>query len=362
MDHIFAVLRRIVFCWLISVTATAFGQIGGSGVFSVLKMPANGRTSAWGGYAPAYIHADASFLSNNPALLQASTVNTAVANFNTQFPGIWSGNAAYGGEMKKLGYYGASVSFINYGTMKAYDAGGNQEGNVAANETSISFGMARPLKSNFSYGASVKMAYSILAGYVANGVAFDAGAVYHSSDSVVSAGFVLRNMGFLLQHYLNGQREQLPFQAELGVNIKPSHMPFRFNIVAHDLQKWDLTYNQYLKSNSIDFSGQSAQSSPAGVGEKLMRHFSFGTELVLGKGFGILVGYNHQRRKELAPEALTKVTGYSWGLYLKISKFNITYSSAAYFPGYNMNLFTFSARLSDFKKKSASSHPSGGKG
>jgi hypothetical protein len=75
-----------------------------------------------------------------------------------------------------------------------------------------------------------------------------------------------------------------------------------------------------------------------------------------------LFGYNHQRRKELAPEAISKVTGFSWGLYLKVSKFNITYSSAAYFPGYNMNLFTFSARLSDFKKKTASSQQSSAKG
>lgn len=343
-------LRRLLLLLLFVVSVKTFAQIGGAGVYSVLKMPANGRTSSWGGYSTAYIHADASYMINNPAILGESTKNTATTNFNTQFPGIWSGNGAYAGKFKDLGYYGGSITFINYGQMKAYDAAGNPDGVVTANETAVALGFARPYKDNFSFGANVKMAYSILAGYVSSGVAMDLGGIYTSKDSVLSAGLVFRNMGFQVQKYLNGVRENLPFQAELGVNIKPAHMPFRFNVVAHNLQKWDLTYNQYLKSSVIDFNGKTSTSPEAGFGDKALRHLSFGTELVLSKGFGILVGYNHQRRKELAPEALTKVTGYSWGIYLKISKFNFTYSSAAYFPGYNMNLFTFSARLSDFIK------------
>jgi hypothetical protein len=59
-------------------------------------------------------------------------------------------------------------------------------------------------------------------------------------------------------------------------------MPFRFNLVAHNLQKFDLTYNQYLKSNSIDLNGQTSYAKEAGFGEKVIRHLSVGTELVLG--------------------------------------------------------------------------------
>lgn len=335
----------------------ALAQAGGKGAFSILKLPANARASAWGGTSPAYRNADASYLMINPALLGPAADKTVVSNFNTQFPGVWSGNAAYAMKYKDKGYFGAAVSFINYGTMKAYDEGGNEQGMVSANETAVTLSWAKPVYERVSFGMSVKGVYSVLAGFVANGAAIDAGAVYTSEDSVFSAAMVFRNAGFQFQHYLNGSREGMPFQAELGLNFKPKHMPFRFNIVAHDLQQPDLTYNQYLQGNVLDLSGKTVASEPAGFGEKVMRHMSFGTELVLGKGMGILVGYNHQRRKELAPEALTRVTGYSWGIYVKLGKFHLTYSSAAYFPGYNMNLFSFSARLSDFQKKSASSQP-----
>jgi hypothetical protein len=333
-------------------------QYGGNGVFSVLKMPANATTAAWGGYSTAFRMGDPTFMINNPALLGDASHNMAAMNFNTHVPGVWSGSGAYAMKYKDLGYFGASVSFIDYGTMDAYDAGGNAEGQVSANETSLSLSFSRPYNKQISYGVSVKMAYSILAGYVANGVGLDAGVVYTSADSVFSAGLVFRNAGFMIQHYRDAEREKFPFQAELGINFKPRHMPFRFNIVAHDLQKPDLTYSQYLSgSGNLDLNGDPVTPQPASFGDKVMRHFTIGTELVLGKNFGILFGYNHQRRKEMGPDALRKVTGFSWGLHFKISKIHISYSSAAYFPGYNMNLFTFGVRLSDFQKKSATSQP-----
>jgi hypothetical protein len=128
-------------------------------------------------------------------------------------------------------------------------------------------------------------------------------------------------------------------------------MPFRFNITAHNLQKPDMTYSQFLQSNSIDLSGQPAASKQASIGDKALRHFTFGTELLLGKNFGILMGYNHQRRKEMTPDVRPGVAGYSWGLQFRISRIQITYASMAYFPGFNANLFTFSAAPSDFQVK-----------
>jgi hypothetical protein len=134
-------------------------------------------------------------------------------------------------------------------------------------------------------------------------------------------------------------------------------MPFRFNIVAHQLQRFDLTYNQFLKSNSIDLSGEQTFSPEATFGEKVFRHFTFGTELVLGKNFGIMAGYSHQRRREMAPDIRPGVAGFSWGIHFKVSKVQIAYSSMAYFPGFNANLFTFTSQISQFKRKTAISRP-----
>lgn len=345
-------MRRVllfIFCF-ISLHVNA--QIGGTGVFSILKTVPDATTNGWGGNCVSMRNAAPTAMLNNPALLGPAAHNVAVMNFNTQFPGIWSGNAAYGMQYKNWGYFGLSYNFINYGSMKAYDAGGNAEGEVSANESVMALGFSRALNPNLSYGANVKVAYSILAGYVANGMAFDFGAIYNTDDSIVSLGLVFRNAGFMVQHYRDSRREKLPFQAEIGVNFKPRHMPFRFNIVAHNLQKFDLTYSEYLENeNKINLNGEPEEPKPASLGDKIARHFTIGTELVLGKNFGILFGYNHQRRREMAPAELRMVSGYSWGLHFKVSKFNITYSSASFFPGFNNNLFTFSASLSDFQRK-----------
>jgi hypothetical protein len=349
---IFATLRRTIFlsCLFLS-SCFCFGQYGGTGVFSVLKQPASARQAAWGGYSNAYRSGDANLFLANPALLGVETKNQASMNFNTQFKGIWSGNGSYAFKYKDIGFFGIGVSFINYGTMKAYDAGGNAEGVTSANETVFALGYAKPINKNISIGGNAKVVYSILGSYIGSGVMIDAGAVWRKSDSVVSVGLSIRNLGAMVLNYGNGKSEPLPFQAEIGVNFKPKHMPFRFNITAHDLQKFDLTYNQYLENNSIDLNGQSSQSKEASLPEKLMWHLAVGTELVLGKNFGIMAGYNHQRRKEMGPEVRKGVAGFSWGIHFKVSKFKITYSSASFFAGFNVNLFTFTANVEDFKRK-----------
>ena len=249
----------------------------------------------------------------------------------------------------------AEVAFLDFGRMDAYDAGGNPEGKVQANETAITVGLGKEVKPRISVGANLKFIYSILGQYISTGAAVDLGATWTSKDSLLTVGAAMRNMGFQLLTYTDGNREPLPFTLEAGINFKPRHMPFRFNIVAHSLQRFDITYNQYLRSNTIDLSGQQVNAPEATFGEKVMRHFTFGTELVLGKNFGIMGGYSHQRRREMAPDARPGVAGFSWGMHFRISKVQIAYSSQAWFPGFNANLFTFTSLISDFKRKPATS-------
>ena len=81
-----------------------------------------------------------------------------------------------------------------------------------------------------------------------------------------------------------------------------------------------------------------------------MRHFNFGTELVFSDNFQLRAGYNHQRRKELAPENIKGAAGFSWGIGIGIKKFKLDYSMVTYFPGVNVSYFTVSKNLNDFKR------------
>ena len=333
---------------LLSCICPAQAQLGGNGVYRVLMQPVGARQAAWGGYCNAFRDKDVTIFAHNPALLNDQMHLRSALNFNTHLKGVWTGSASFAKNIKN-GTGAVQVSFMDYGQMDAYDAGGNAEGKIPANETAVTAGFARQIKPGLYAGANLKFVYSILGPYISTGAAFDAGLVWRSRDSLFTAAAVFRNAGFQLLAYTPGVREPLPFSAEIGVNFKPRHMPFRFNVAAHNLQKPDMTYSQFLKSNTINLSGQPEAAGKAPLGDKVLRHFTFGTELLLGKNFGILLGYNHQRRKEMAPDARPGVTGYSWGLQFRISRIQITYASMAYFPGFNANLFTFSAAPSDFK-------------
>jgi hypothetical protein len=347
----FVQMRR--YCILVAFISAvcAKAQVGGSGVYNVLKQPLTARMAAWGGYCNAWRDKDVNLFMVNPALLNGQMHNRLSMNFNSQLKGVWAGNAAYARKWKRDVHAGLGIAFLNFGMMDAYDAGGNPEGQVQANETAITGGLSKQINSRWSLGANLKFVYSILGQYISTGAAVDVGSNWTSEDSLVSASLVLRNMGFQLLTYVKGMREPLPFTAEAGINFKPRHMPFRFNIVAHQLQRFDLTYNQFLKSNSIDLSGEQTFSPEATFGEKVFRHLTFGTELVLGKNFGIMGGYSHQRRREMAPDIRPGVAGFSWGIHFKVSKIQIAYSSMAYFPGFNANLFTFTSQISDFRRK-----------
>lgn len=343
-------MRFIAVILLLAFSCCAYAQLGGDGVYRILLQPMGARQAAWGGYCNAYRENDVTLFSQNPALLNNQMNMRSALNFNTHLKGVWTGNAIFAKNIKQ-GTGGLQISFIDYGQMDAYDDGGNPEGEIPANETAVTAGFAKELKPGLYAGTNIKFVYSILGPYISTGAALDAGLVWKSKDSLFSAAAVLRNAGIQLLAYSPGMHEPLPFSAELGINFKPRHMPSRFNITAHNLQKPDLTYSQFLRTNAIDLSGQPAISKPAPLGDKIFRHFTFGTELLLGKNFGVLLGYNHQRRKEMAPDVRPGVAGYSWGLQFRIRRIQITYASMAYFPGFNANLFTFSASPSDFEVK-----------
>ncbi len=330
------------------LSSATFAQGGGNGVFTLPKQASNARQLAWGGSNVSFANRDITSALNNPALINQTALMRPAMNINSQVPGVWSGNAAMGFAYKDW-MFSSQFMFIDFGTFDAYDAGGNAQGTTNANETLFGITAAKKITEQLTIGISSKMSYQVLGPYIGNAVMFDAGALYQSKDSTWSLGGSIRNVGFMLTKF--NENEKTPLDVQLGLSIKPKHMPFRFNLTFHDLQQRDLTYSQYLKSNNLFDANSSGFEDEAGFGEKVMRHFSFGGELILGKNFSILMGYNHQRRLELAPEQRKGVTGMGWGLEFKMSKFNITYGSAALFPGFNMNMFTVSAAIDEFKSK-----------
>ena len=100
-------------------------------------------------------------------------------------------------------------------------------------------------------GATVKFIYSAFDSYSASGVAIDAGGVYMHPNKLFTLAAMLRNIGYQIDSF-NEEREDLPFQAQLGMTYKFKYAPFRLGLILENLQRWDLTYEDPNEPAQID--------------------------------------------------------------------------------------------------------------
>lgn len=355
-------MRRLLFVlWIGLLPNFLCAQVGSNGVFSILKTPMHSRALAWGGYLSAQSSPDLLQATSNPSLLRANHHWNSALSTGSILPGVQTANLAIAYHLgkngqdshsKKAPVFGLVAQYINYGDMASYDEGGNSTGMVSANETNIALIYAKPLRDNLFFGAQLGMAYSVLGPYVSNGLYVNTGLTWVNKDSAVTMALVAKNLGVQVVAYRGGSSERMGTNLEYAIFLKPKHMPFRFHFTAHDLQRWDLTYNQYQNSSGrIDLNGNEIVPVEAKFGDKLARHLAIGTEMALGQNFSILFGYNHQRRKEMYNDVARGTAGFGWGVKFKVLRCDVTYASSSYFPSMNSNTFSIILNTQRFVKQ-----------
>jgi len=324
-------------------------QIGGRGVYAFLNMPASSRQVALGTNFISALDNDLSLGWNNPAALNQKMHNHAFATYNNYVSDINSGYFAYGRDFKQLGTFSVGVMYLDYGKFDGYLPNGISTGVFAVKDQCFHVSWGQQWREKFRYGATVKYIYSIYESYVSNGLSTDLSGIYHDSSKQLTVTAYARNIGFQAIPYGGRQRDNLPFELALSLSKKLEHLPFRYNIVLHDLQRPDMRYD-IKNTNEKDENGND-RIKKMSLGDNALRHVTIGGELNFSKNFVLRFGYNHMRRKELTQEQKKGTSGFSWGLGFKISKFNISYGSAAYFPGISSNQFSLLMNLSEFYKK-----------
>jgi len=310
----------------------------------IMSLPLHARSMAWGGYTLAQPLSDVQYAIDNPALLNSSLHGQYGATYGTVVPGVKIGGAGYAlSTASRKHNFSFHAQYLDYGRMPSFDAGGNSLGEITANEMKFTFGYSREYSNRLVLGAQTGFTYAVLGPFVSTAAMVNLGAHFSKSDTGVHFGLTVKNIGMQLVTYRGADREPLPFQIALGASYKPLHMPFRFHISLHSLQRFmDITYNQYLQSNTLSLGNEEVTTLEAAVMEKFTRHLAFGGELVMGKNLGILIGYNHQRRMEMAPAVRGGLAGFGWGVRFKVWKYHLTYASASLFPGYNTNTLSLS--------------------
>jgi len=344
-------LRRIK-CFFTALLLPVFviAQTGGSGVFPFLNNNVSARTAALGGNMLAIDDNDFSIALMNPSLINAEMNNAFTLNYTDFYSDIKSGNAAFSHTYEKAGSFALGMQFVNYGNFIATNDNGDQLGTFTAGEYAASVGWGRRLDSVFSIGANLKFVYSSFDIYNSYGIVADVAATYHSANHT-TISLLVRNIGRELKSYESGYERTIPMEIQLGMSRKLEHLPLRYNILLHDLQRWNLRYDDPSKSNTDPLTGDPVkQDKFMNMLDEGLRHVILGLELMPVNRFVLRLGYNPQLRKEMKLDTKTSTVGFSWGFGIRIKKISIDYARSTWHLNGSPNYFTISANLSDFMK------------
>lgn len=330
----------------------SFAQNGGTQSFPLLDLNFSARSASLGGDFIAAKDYDVNIGIANPSLLNAST--NKVISFNTALMagGINYGMLSYGYDFKRIKSSMASyIKYVSYGKMTRTGVNGASEGTFSPFEMILGSSIGKELNPRISLGANLNFMYSQLEAYSALGMSVDFAGTYYHEDKGFLVTVLAKNIGFQMKGYTKGNRAPLPVEIQLATSYKIKHAPFRITLLAHHLNKWDITYNDPTLLPTVDpLSGDTIPVDRPGFFEKLGNHFTYQIEVLASKNIDLRIGFDYHARKNLALEQRPGIAGMSFGLGLHFSKFSLDYGFVVYSrAGFN-NMLTLSTNLSKWRK------------
>ncbi len=331
----------------------SYSQFGGSATYNYLNLPASARIASLGGTNISTYSDDINFAYYNPALLNQDMDGNISISHAIMTGNINHGYAAYG---KHIDKWNATVHggilYESFGQMQLIDEAGTQVGNFSAGEYALTGGIGYH-ENKLSYGGNVKLLYSQLESYKSFGAAIDLGGAFIDTSSQFSAGIVIKNIGTQFKSYTAGNKEEIPFEIQLGVSKRLKHLPLRFSLTAHNLQTFDIRYDDPAAVDDINiFSSDSTEVVVKKyTADNILRHLIIAGEFYFGKNFDFRIGYDHLNRKELSLDSKRGLTGFSFGAGIKIRKYQIDFAHEFYSVAGGSNQITIAANLNAFMKR-----------
>ena len=320
-----------------------FSQIGGEGVYRFLDLTNSAKVAALGGTQIAFTDNDLDLTFYNPSLLSDSMRNQLSINYVSYIAGIGVGYAAFAPNLRGPNAFAVGIHYVNYGTFDGASENGQLTGSFGAAEYALNLFYSRIITPQLRGGINLKPIFSSFESYNSFGLAADLGITYTAKDGLSATSLVLKNLGSqITTYYENGDRENLPWDLQLGFSKKLAHAPLRLFVTANHLNKWNLSYLRRPGDES-----QAIEPSE-GFTSLLMRHFIFGAEILPEQHVTLRFGYNYQRQKELSVADRPGLVGFSAGVGVKIAKVSINYGIASYHLAATVHYFSLAANLSQF--------------
>jgi hypothetical protein len=345
-------MRKYSTFLLLVLAQISQAQIGGTTAFSFLNLDYTARNSGMAGQQIIENKNDMGAAFLNPSQLKTEMDDYGLMSYTNYLTDVNFGLLSYARALDSQKVVAASIFYLDYGTFDRTDISGFKKGTFSARDYifQTSFADQVPNYPRLRYGTSFKFIYSQYAANIATAFAIDGAISFEDPKERRTATLLIKNVGYNAIPY-NETREDLPFEIQMAFSKKLEHNPLRFSIVLHNLQQFDISYvNVNSRNKEIDLETGAVKTADISVGDKVMRHFIFGGELVFSDNFQIRFGYNHLKRKELAPENNPGMAGFSWGLGFGIKRFKVDYSMSSYFPGISSQTFTITKNINDFRK------------
>jgi long-subunit fatty acid transport protein len=269
--------------------------------YDFLKLNVDARSSAMAGSFVS-VENDVNTIFYNPAGLATIDQKQASVGFFKYLMDINSGNASYTQKYNNIGYFGAGIRFVNYGSFDKYDESYQNIGTFGASDIALSLGYANKYKDKFKYGANAKLIYSTIDEYSSFGLALDLGALYAFPEQKISFGLSVLNLGTQLKKY-NSTSESLPLDIRIGMTKTLEHLPLTVNIgFANLANSYDKFYERF-------------------------KNIIVGGEFILSDYILLRVGYNNAERLNFKTGTNLGIGGFSAGLGIKFTdQYKLDYS------------------------------------
>ncbi|MDZ4844288.1 MAG: type IX secretion system protein PorQ [Chitinophagales bacterium] len=345
---------RFILAALLVIPSVLRAQLGGERVYGFINLPSTSRATGTGGSLITVKDKDVGLAFQNPSLLNSEMHNRFSAGTVIYFNGVNFGNFNYVRSYEKIGTFQTGLQYIAYGTFDRTDATGQVMGEFKASEYVLNVGGARDLE-KYTFGANVKFILSELESYSSYGAALDLAASYHDTSKLFTATILMKNIGVQFKPYYSGNREPIPFELQAGFSKRFKHLPFRVSVTLHDLQNFNIRYEDPNQQTDDSFlSNDSTSDDGTSVGDvfdEIGRHIILGGELYFGKAVIIGFGYNHQRRQEMIIDTKKGLAGFSFGIMINIKQFSFGFARGRYHIAGASNHFTVGVNFNEWVKK-----------
>ena len=322
-------LKKLAFLFVLLLFGVDLdAQIGGRYAFESVSLPLNARLTALGGQHISVKDEDVALAFQNPAVSNPTMDMQLSVNHNFHFAGISHGNVLFGKQIDSLGMsFHAGISYVDYGDFTAANELGDNTGEFSAGEMAVTVGAAKQLNARIRGGINLKFLSSNYESYGSVAVGVDLGLFYQTPGSNTAWSLVIANIGHELSAVVDDKRG-LPFNLQMAFSRRLEHLPFRFSIVAQQLQKWYIRYDDPDRDVRTDFLGDTQEISAFSRGlDNFFRHFVFNGEFLIGTNeqFRLRFAYNHLRRQEMSLSNFRSLAGFSFGLGINIKKIRFDY-------------------------------------